>query len=385
MDFDVSEDIQSLDDSLRRLLAERYTFRQRRQYLAQAPGWSRDVWKAYAALGVLGLTVPERCGGFGRGCAETMLVLGSLGRALALEPVLPHLLCIRILSLADRADARVRELLCTSVAGDLVMAWAHPEGTARNPRRTMNTTASRESGSDTACRISGIKHLVLAGDTADWLLVSVRIGDRPDAPIGIALVNGAARGVSRRPYELQDGTRAADVRFDDAPGELVVTPERARDALAQVHATGVAAVCATAVGAMDGALATTVAYTRVRKQFGRAISEFQVLQHRMAEMYIGLEQSRSAAMLAASVADHGDPERSRQLSVAKLVVGRHGRFVCQQAVQLHGGIGMTEECVVAHYLRRQHVCESLFGDPYHHLSRLASSACPSALPTRAFA
>jgi pimeloyl-CoA dehydrogenase small subunit len=374
MDFDLSEEQRLLRDSVERLLADRYDFAGRRRYMTEPEGWSADLWRQYAELGLLGLPFAEEHGGFGGGPVETMLVMEGFGRALALEPYLATVvLAGTALRLAGNA-AQQTALLTRIASGELTLAFAHGERQARYDLSDVLTTAKPKAG---GWVLDGAKSVVLHGDGAGKLIVSARIsGDRNDPDgIGLFLVDAQANGLARRAYLMRDGTRAAEIALagvevaaEDALGE----PGRAFPIIERVVETGIAAVCAEAVGAMEAMQALTLEYLKTRQQFGKPIGQNQALQHRSAEMLIALEQGRSMAMLAAMSVEEPDArERARNISMAKVGVGQAARFVSQNAIQLHGGIGMTEEYAVGHYFRRLMVIEHMFGDTTHHLTLLA--------------
>jgi pimeloyl-CoA dehydrogenase small subunit len=374
MDFDLTEEQRLLRDSIDRLLADNYTFEKRRGYLAEAEGWSRSLWSQYAELGLLGLPFAEQHGGFGGGGVETMLVMEAFGRTLALEPYLATIvLAGTALHLAGN-DAQQSALLPQVAAGEKLLAFAHGERQARYDLPDVLTKATRKGE---GWVIDGAKSVVLHGDSADTLIVSARTsGDRNDTGgITLFLVNGNANGVARRSYTLRDGTRAAEITLSGvelAADAVLGEVGGAFPVIERVVEAGIAAMAAEAVGAMETMQAMTLEYLKTRQQFGQPIGRNQALQHRATEMFVALEQGRSLAMLAAMTIDEPDPaERARNLSMVKAGIGQAARFVSQNAVQLHGGIGMTEEYAVGHYFRRVMVIEHTFGDTAHHLSRLA--------------
>jgi pimeloyl-CoA dehydrogenase small subunit len=374
MDFDLSEEQRLLQDSVDRLLADRYAFETRKAFLAEPDGWSRELWAQYAELGLLGLPFAEEHGGFGGGGIETMLVMQGFGRTLALEPYLSTVVLAGTALRLAGGDAQKSELLPRIAAGELVLAFAHGERQARYDLSDVLTRATRKRS---GWVIEGAKSVVTHGDSADTLIVSARIsGSRDDADgIGLFLVDAGANGVARRAYRLRDGMGAAEIALsgvevgaDAALGD----PGKAFPVIERVVEAGIAATAAEAVGAMEAMQKMTLEYLKTRQQFGRAIGDNQALQHRATEMFVALEQGRSMAMLAAMMVDEPDPaERRRNIAMAKVGVGQAARFVSQNAVQLHGGIGMTEEYAVGHYFRRVMVIEHSFGDTAHHLSRLA--------------
>ena len=374
MDFDLTEEQRLLRESVDRLLADTYTFEKRKAYLAEPEGWSRALWSQYAELGLLGLPFAEEHGGFGGGGIETMLVMQGLGRVLALEPYLSTVvLSGTALRLAGNTSAQ-SELLPQIAEGKLTIAFAHGERQARYDLSDVLTTA-KPKGSGWV--IDGAKSVVTHGDSADKLLVSARTGGDRDDPKGIALflVDAKANGIARRAYRLRDGMGAAEITFagvEVGRDALLCEAGAAYPVIERVAEAGIAATAAEAVGAMETLQQMTLEYLKTRQQFGRAIGENQALQHRATEMFVALEQGRSLAMLAAMMVDETDAaERQRNIAMVKAGVGQAARFVSQNAVQLHGGIGMTEEYAVGHYFRRCMVIEHSFGDTAYHLSRLA--------------
>lgn len=375
MDFELSEDQRLLTDSVRRLLADRYDFQARKRYQAEPDGWSAELWQQYAELGLLGVPFAEEYGGFGGGGVEVMLLMEAFGRVLALEPYLATVvLGGTALRLAGSA-AQKSALLPQVIAGTLKLGFAHGERQSRYDLCDVLTTATRDA---TGWTLEGGKTVVLHGDCADKLIVSARMSGARDDADGLTLfiVDMSVPGMARRGYAMQDGTRAADVSLSGVKvgaGDVLGDVGRGMPIIARVVEAGIAAMAAEAVGAMEAMQTMTLDYLKTRQQFGRAIGENQVLQHRSAEMLVALEQGRSMAMLASMMVDEPDEaERKRNISMAKVGVGQSGRFVSQSAVQLHGGIGMTEEYAVGHYFRRVMVCEHMFGDCAHHLALLAA-------------
>jgi pimeloyl-CoA dehydrogenase small subunit len=374
MDFDLSDEQRLLRDSVDRLLADHYGFAQRRGYLGEPAGWSRDMWRHYAELGLLGLPFGEEYGGFGGGAVDIMLVMEAFGRALVLEPYLATVVLGGSALRLAGSDAQKAALLPQIAAGDTTLAFAHGERQARYDLADVLTTAKPKGA---GWVIDGGKSVVVHGDDAQWLIVSARTAGERDDPDGISLfrVDANANGVARRAYPMRDGTRAAEISLSGVEigaDAMLGEPGQALPVIEQVVEAGIAAVAAEAVGAMEAMHAMTLDYLKTRQQFGKPIGQNQALQHRSAEMLIALEQGRSMAVLAAMTVDEADAaERAHNLSMAKVGVGQSARFVSQNAIQLHGGIGMTEEYAVGHYFRRVMVIEHLFGDIAHHLSRIA--------------
>ena len=375
MDFDLTEEQRLLRDSVDRLLGDHYGFAARRGYLAEPEGHSKDMWGRYSELGLLGLPFGEEHGGFGGGGIETMLAMEAFGRVLALEPYLATVvLGGTALRLAGSA-AQQSAILPQIAEGRMTLAFAHGERQARYDLNDVLTTAKANARGGWV--LDGAKSVVVHGDNADRLIVSARSSGERDDPDGISLfvVDANANGVARRSYPLRDGTRAAEISLSGVEvgaDDLLGEPGRALPVVERVVETGIAAVAAEAVGAMEAMQAMTLEYLKTRQQFGKPIGQNQALQHRSAEMLIALEQGRSMAMLAAMMVDEADAqERAHNISMAKVGVGQAARFVSQNAIRLHGGIGMTEEYAVGHYFRRCMVIEHLFGDTTHHLSRIA--------------
>jgi pimeloyl-CoA dehydrogenase small subunit len=376
MDFDFTDEQRMLQDSVQRLLAEHGSFEQRLAHRHEPHGYSRALWARFAELGLLALPFDEPDGGLGGGPVDVLIVMQALGRALALEPYLASVvLAGGLLREAGSAEQR-RQLVPDIAAGEMTLAFAHAEAQSRYGLADVSASA-RADGDGWV--LDGEKRCVTAGDTADRLIVSARVSGEARDREGVSLfiVDANADGVTRRGYRTQDHTRAADIRFERVrvarnallgpPGAAVPCIERAVD-------VATAALCAEAVGVMERLHELTVEYLKVRKQFGVAIGSFQALQHRAVDMLVALEQARSMALYAAMMCTEPDAtERSRAISAAKVQVGRSARFVGQEAIQLHGGIGMTEECQAGHYFRRLTMIELQCGDTAHHLRRLADA------------
>jgi pimeloyl-CoA dehydrogenase small subunit len=374
MDFDLNDDQRLLKDSVDRLIADRYAFEQRKKYAREPDGWSQDLWAQYAELGLLGLPFAEAHGGFGGGPVETMIVMEAFGRGLILEPYLATVTLGGGLVRRAGSAAQQAALLPEIAAGKLKLAFAHVERSSRYNLADVGVTAKRNG---VGWMLDGEKSVVLHGDCADKILVTARTagGQRDRHGIGIFLVDAKAQGVTRRPYPTQDGTRAAEIAFAGARAEDVLGDPAGGLPMAElVVDEAIAALCSEAVGVMTVMHETTVEYMKTRKQFGRAIGEFQVLQHRAVDMFVALEQARSMAMYATVMSDAADAaERRRAMSAAKVQIGRSGKHIGQEAVQLHGGIAMTMEYKVGHYFKRMTMIDMLFGDADRHLSAVADA------------
>jgi pimeloyl-CoA dehydrogenase small subunit len=371
MDFDLTDEQRLLKESIDRFLADRYGFEQRRRVMAEPEGWSRKVWGEFAELGILGLPFPEEAGGFGGGPVEMSLIMEAFGRALVLEP---YFACVVLAGgvLRRAAGAAALAEVAPGIAeGRLLLAYAQAE---RQARWSLNDVATRAERDGEGWRITGQKTLVLHGDSADQLIVSARTGgsEREREGIGLFLVDASGEGVSRRGYPTQDAHRAAEIEFHGARGTALGDPAGALPHMERAQDDAIAALCAEAVGCMSAMADLTVDYLKTRQQFGRPIGANQALQHRAVDMRIALEQARSMALFAAMMAGEDDQaERDRAIHAAKVQIGRSSRQVGQEAVQLHGGIGVTMEYSVGHYFKRTSMIERQFGDTESHLAALA--------------
>ncbi len=371
MDFDLTDEQRLLKDSVDRMVSDRYGFEARKGYRAASEGWSREMWTQFADLGLLGLPFTEEQGGFGGGLVDTAMVMEAFGRALVVEPYFATVVACGSLLRHAASDAQMQALVPGIAAGERILAYAQVE---RQSRHSLNDVATRAERDGDAWRITGEKSLVLHGDSADTLLVTARTaGDhRERHGIGLFLVDADAPGVTRRGYPTQDGMRAAEVTLANAPAEALGDPAEALPVLEQANDEMLAALCAEGVGVMAAMHAMTVDYLKTRKQFGRAIGENQALQHRAVDMYVSLEQARSMALYAAMMASEPDPsERQRAMHAAKVQVGRSGRHIGQESIQMHGGIGVTMEYAVGHHFKRMTMIERGFGDTDSHLAALA--------------
>jgi pimeloyl-CoA dehydrogenase small subunit len=374
MDFTLNDEQRLLRESTERLLGEHYDFEARKRYAREANGFSEELWRRYAQLGLLALPFAENDGGIGAGPVETMIVMEAFGRVLALEPYLATVVLGGSLVRLG-ANAATRAALIPMIAsGELKLAFAHAERQARYDLSDVMTSARKDG---TGFVLEGAKSLVLNGDAADKLVVSARLsgGQRDRDGIVLFLVDAAADGVMRRGYPTVDGLRAAEVtlsRVRVAADAVIGEPGDAFTLIERVVGGAIAALAAEAVGAMAAMHELTVDYLKTRKQFGVPIGNFQVLQHRAADMLIALEEARSLALLATMMVDERNAtERRKAIAAAKVQIGRSGRIVGQGAIQLHGGIGMTMEYKVGHYFKRVTMIDSLFGDADHHLAALA--------------
>src|SRR5438132_866188 len=374
MDFDLTEEQRLLKESLDRLLGDHYAFEQRKTYAQSPEGWSRELWAQYADLGLLGLPFSEEYGGSSGGPVETMITMEAFGRALALEPYLATVVLGGGFLRHGGSTEQCSDLIPKIADGSLTVAFAHTERQSRYDLHDIETRAVRDGA---GWVLDGEKGVVVHGDTADKLIVTARIGGgrRDRDGVGAFIVDSKAAGASRRGYPTQDGLRAAEIALSAVrvgPEGVLGEPGAALPLVERVVDEAIAALCVEAVGAMSVMHELTVDYLKTRRQFGREIGSFQILQHRAVEMLIALEQARSMAMFATMMASEEDaPERRNALSAAKVQIGRSGRLIGQQAVQLHGGIGMTMEYKVGHYFKRVTMIDTIFGDADYHLRELA--------------
>ncbi len=369
MNFELHEDQVQLRDSVTRLLADNYSFEQRRAIAATPEGTSPAVWRQLCGLGVSGLRIAEEHGGFGGSAGDLGVLMQAFGKALLTEPFLGSAV-LGATALSQSGDATSQGLLPQVASGERIVAWASDEAAGRHAACWVETQARQQGGRWT---LHGGKAVVLNAPQADAFIVSARIAGQPgDAQgLGLFLVDAGSPGLKLRAYRLIDDTPAGDLQLDGVEARPLGEPGQAGAVIEATRQAGVAALCADAVGAMEGAYQLTLEYLNTRKQFGRLIGENQSLRHRVAEMMVELEIARSMALLAACAIDDPGSVQPEDLARAKYIIGRHGRNLCQSAIQLHGGIGMTEEYAVGHYLRRITVIDQLFGDSADQLSRLA--------------
>src|ERR1700719_2204965 len=373
MDFDLSDEQRLLKESVEGLLGSSYDLESRKKYMAERGGWSQAVWGKLAEQGLLGLPFAEDDGGFGAGAVETMIVMEALGRALVIEPYLATVVIagglLRHGASAEQKAAHIPGI----IDGTKTFAFAQLEKNSRYDLFDVATTAKKKGA---GWVIDGEKFVVLNGGTADTLIVTARTkgGQRDAGGIGVFLVPGNARGIAKKGYPTQDGLHAADISFtgvEVGADAAIGDPEDSLPLIERVVDEARTAMCAEAVGIMDESLKTTVEYLKTRKQFGVPIGSFQTLQHRAADMFVALEQARSISMRATMAPDFDDAkERATAVAAAKVQIGKSAKFVGQQSIQLHGGIGMTMEAKIGHYFKRLSMIENSFGDTDYHLRRV---------------
>ncbi|MCK1727936.1 pimeloyl-CoA dehydrogenase small subunit [Bradyrhizobium sp. 142] len=377
MDFDLSEEQRLLKESVDGLLTDVYDFGARKKYRKEKGGWSKVIWSRLAEQGLLGLSFAESDGGFGAGAVESMIVMEALGRALVLEPYLPTVVIGGGFLRHGGSTAQKAAHVPSIIRGSKTFAFAQLEKNSRYDLHDITTSAKNKGD---GWVVDGEKVVVINGENADTLVLTARtMGARRDkSGVGVFLVPANAKGIAKKTYPTQDGLHAADITFtgvEVGTDAAIGDPENALPLIEYVVDEARTALCAEAVGAMDESLKITVEYLKTRKQFGVPIGSFQSLQHRAADMFVAIEQARSMSMFATMAAnfDHA-ASRASAVAAAKVQVGRSAKFIGQQSIQLHGGIGMTMEAKVGHYFKRLTMIENTFGDTGYHLRRVSESA-----------
>ena len=367
MDFNLNDEQQMLRDGVERFVRENYKFETRRDLLNTAEGFSRENWQQFGDLGWIGMSFPEDAGGLGFSFVETAIILEQFGRGLVMEPyAINAVLCARII---DRSGSKAhRDALLPAIAeGKLLVALAHAEAGSRFDLKAVKATTAKAAGK--GFTISGTKTLVVSAPTADKLIVSAAV----NGGFALFLVDRKAPGVKLREYRLIDGTSAADIEFKDVAAEQLVDAKAAFDVLEEATDRATLGAVAEALGAMEQVLDLTSEYLKTRVQFGQPIGKFQALQHRLAEMFVETQETRSILYRGLASIDSDPKARRAAVSAAKVYVGNAGRFVGGQGIQLHGGIGVTEEYSVGHYYKKLVTIEKLYGDTDHHLERFIAN------------
>ncbi|MFI4974876.1 MAG: acyl-CoA dehydrogenase family protein [Caulobacterales bacterium] len=371
MDFSFTEEQTMLRDTVASYLADHYDFDKRRAAVKSAAGWRPQVWKAFAQdLGILGASFPEDVGGLGGGVTETMIVMEEFGKALVVEPYLGTVV-IAGGFLKASANPQAADLIGKIVGGEATFAFAYAEPQGRYAWNDLKTTARKDGASWV---LDGHKAVVIGAPWASHLIVTARTGgaQRDAEGVSVFLLPKATPGVVTRDYPTVDGQRASEITFENVrlPGEALIGPEgQGLPLVEQVIDEATAALCGEACGVLRKLHEGTLEYTKQRKQFGQPIAQFQVLQHRMVDMFIQLEQSISMTYMAHIRLAEPAQERAKAVSAAKVQIGKACRFVGQNAIQLHGGMGMTDEMAIGHFFKRATVIEGLFGSTDHHLAR----------------
>lgn len=374
MDFNFTEEQDMVRDGLSRLVREQYDWETRRAAIESDAGWRPEIWAQLAELGILGMPFSEDVGGFGGGAIDAMIVMEEFGKGLVVEPFVPTVVCAGGFLKHAGSDAQREEHLSAIIGGERVFAFAYAEPRGRYDYADLETTAKKDGAGYV---LNGHKAVVIGAPWASHLMVTARTGgDRRDREgVSVFIVDKSADGIVTRDYETVDGRRASEIYFENVsvPADALIGEDGAAlPLIEQVTDEAIAAQCAEACGAMKVAHAMTVEYSRQRKQFGVPIGKFQVLQHRMVDMYTAYETSVSLTYLATIKLDAGEKERKRTASAAKVGVGQAARLIGQEAVQIHGGNGVTDEYAIGHYFKRLTIFESEFGSVDHHLKRHVS-------------
>ena len=371
MDFNFTEEQSMLRDTVASYLQDTYDFDARRAIIKSDAGWKPENWNAFAeALGILGAPFSEELGGLGGGATENMIVMEEFGKALVVEPYLGTVV-IGGGFMKHSGYAGAASVIENIIGGQTTIAFAYAEPQARYTWQDLKTTARKE-GSGYV--LNGHKAVVVGAPWATHLIVTARTGggQRDAGGVSVFLVDKSAKGITTRDYPTVDGARASEVYFENVSvgADALIGPEGgAMPLIDQVMDEATAAVCAEAVGVLRKLHEGTLDYTKQRKQFGQPIAQFQVLQHRMVDMFIQVEQSVSMTYMATIKLDEPAAERAKAVSAAKVQIGRACKFVGQNAIQLHGGMGMTDEMAVGHYFKRATIIEGVFGSVDHHLNR----------------
>ncbi|MDF0498977.1 pimeloyl-CoA dehydrogenase small subunit [Bradyrhizobium yuanmingense] len=374
MEFDLSEEQRLLKESCDRMLIDIYDFEERKKCAEEKGGWSRKIWSRLSEQGLLGLPFSQIDGGFGASAVEVSIVMESLGRALVLEPYLPTVVISGGFLRHGASAAQKAAHIPSIVAGRTTFAFAQLE---KNSRYDLDDVAVSAIKRCDGWVINGEKFVVINGENAESLIVTARTkgAQRDKRGIGVFLVPADSKGISKQTYPTQDGLHAANITFtgvEVSSDAVIGDPENALPLIERVVDQACAALCAEAVGLMDESLKETVKHLKTREQFGVQIGSFQSLQHRAADMFVALELARSVAMFASVAADFEDPaERAKAVSAAKVLIGRSSKFIGQESIQLHGGMGMTMEAKIGHYFKRLTMAERTFGDADYHLRRIS--------------
>lgn len=371
MDFNFTEEQEMVRDGLSRMVREQYGWQTRQAAIASDAGWRPEIWAQLAELGILGMPFSEDDGGFGGGAVDAMVVMQEFGKGLVVEPFVPTVVCAGGFLKHAGTPAQKEEHIGGIIDGSRIFAFANAEPRGRYDYADIETTAKKNDGSYV---LNGHKAVVMGAPWASHLIVTARTsGDRRDTHgVSVFVVDKATDGIVTRDYETVDGRRASEVYFENAaiPADTLIGEEGAALPLIEkVTDEAVAALCAEACGAMKVAHAMTVEYSRQRKQFGVPIGSFQVLQHRMVDMYTAYEQAVSLTYLATLRLDSSEIERKRAVSAAKVGVGQAARLIGQEAVQIHGGNGVTDEYAIGHYFKRLTIFDTEFGNVDHHMKR----------------
>lgn len=379
MNFDYTDEQNALRDSLSKWAGQQYDFDKRREALKSEDAWKKN-WATFAELGLLAAPLPEEYGGLGGGPIDVAVVAEEFGKALVVEPFVPTVVIGAGALKYAGSDAQKDEHLTAIAGGERIIAFAQAEPKSRWSLQDITTSAKKDGA---GYALNGHKAVALGAPQADYLLVTARTGGAQREAKGVSLfiVPKAAKGVTTRDYPTMDGTRAAEVYFENVAlgaEHLIGAADAALPVIERVVDEANAAYCHEAVGCMRMMTDLTREYAKTRKQFGRAIAEFQVLQHRMVDMFMATEEGVSMALLATLKLDADDEERAKAAAAAKVSIGRGARFVGQAAVQIHGGMGVTDEMRVGHYFKRVTMLDATLGNVDHHLKRYTALSAEAA-------
>lgn len=376
MDFSFTEEQTLLRNMVQSFLADKYDFDTRRKIVKSAEGWDRAVWTQFAELGLLAAPFSEELGGLGGGPIETMLIMEQLGRHLVVEPFVETVVLAGGFLREAGSPAQQEALIPGIIAGETVWSFAYAEPQGRYNFADLLTTAKKDGEGYV---INGYKAVVLGAPWADKLIVSARTsgGQRDKDGVSLFIVDKSAAGVSTRDYPTTDGRRASEITFENVKvgaDALLGAEGKALPVIEKITDEAIAALAAESTGCMDELNKATVEYCKTRKQFGQPIGKFQVLQHRMVDMFMAYEQSVSMSYMVNLKLGEDVAERVKAAAGTKVQIGKAGRFVGQQAVQLHGGMGMTDELSVGHYFKRLTMIDTQFGNVDHQLKRYSEAA-----------
>jgi hypothetical protein len=379
MDFNFTDEQSMLRDSIAKFIAAEYDFDKRRAII-KGDGWSKTAWSTYAELGLMAAPLPEEYGGLGGGAIDTLVIMEEFGKGLVIEPWMQTVVCAGGFLKHAGSKAQKEEHLNAIAGGERIFAFAYAEPKGRYNLADLATTAKKEGAGYT---LNGHKAVVIGAPVADWLVVTARTagGQRDAKGVSVFLIPKNAKGVTTRDYATIDGFKASEVYFENVSvgaDHLIGAADGALPLVEQVVDEAIAALAAEAVGTFRLMHSLTLEYARQRKQFGVPIGSFQVLQHRMVDMFMAVEQSVSMAYMATLKLGESANERAQAASAAKVQIGKAGRFIGQSAVQIHGGMGVTDEMRVGHYFKRATMIDAQFGNVDHHLNRFTRLSMPEA-------
>ncbi|KAF0185729.1 MAG: acyl-CoA dehydrogenase family protein [Hyphomonadaceae bacterium] len=380
MDFNFTDEQTMLRDSIAKFVAAEYDFDKRKAILKSADGWSKKAWATFAELGLMAAPLPEEYGGLGGGPVDTLVIMEEFGKGLVVEPWLQTVVIGGGFLKHAGSEAQKQEHIAAIASGERIVAFAYAEPKGRYNLSDVSTTAKKDGAGYV---INGHKAVVIGAPQADHLIVTARTagGQRDAKGVSAFIVAKNAKGVTTRDYATIDGFRASEVYFENVSvgaDALIGAADGALPLVEKVVDEAIAGLCAEAVGTFRLMHSLTLEYARQRKQFGVAIGSFQVLQHRMVDMFMATEQSISMAYMATLKLDESDTERAKAVSAAKVQIGKSGRFIGQAAVQIHGGMGVTEEMRVGHYFKRATMIDAQFGNVDHHVKKFTNLSMPQA-------